>query len=98
MHLRFFFKVVDRRRGGCGPFESPGVPGIVAGDFATPVRNNEVVSKDQDGYSLDQPPDGDDQIEKVPSTTRLIGVDRSRHPQKAEEVHRVERDVEANSK
>src|SRR5258708_27675906 len=98
MHLRFLLKVVDRRRGGCGPFESPGVPWIVAGDFSTPVRNDEVVSKDQDRYSLDQSSDRHNQIEKVPSTVRLVGVDRPRHPQKSEKVHGVERDVEANNK
>src|SRR5207302_9075485 len=69
-----------------------------SGDVSKPVRNDEVVCQDQDCQSLDQPTDGHNQIEKVPSTGRLIGVDRPRHPQKSEKVHGVERDVEANSK
>src|SRR5258708_16976943 len=98
MPLRFFFKVVDRTRPRCGPFQGRRVPWIVACDFSTPVRNDEVVCEDQDRNSLDQPSDGHNQIEKVPSTVRLIGVDRPWHPQKSEKVHGVERDVEANNK
>jgi hypothetical protein len=53
MHLGFFFKVVDRRRRGCGPFQGPRVPGIVASDFAMTVRNDEVVGEDENRYPLD---------------------------------------------
>src|SRR5579859_1393217 len=98
MYLRFFFKVVDRRGRRSRPFQGPGVPGIVTGNFATPVRNDEVVCKDQNRDSLDQAADGDDEIEEVPSTIRLIGVDRSRHSQEPQEVHGVERNVKANGK
>src|SRR5580658_2047660 len=98
MHFRFFFEVVDGRRRGGRPFQSPGVPWIVARDFATPIRNDEVVSKDQNRYSLDHSSDGDDKIEEVPSTIRLIGIDRPRHSQEPQEVHGVERNVKAYGK
>src|ERR1700735_1728330 len=98
MYFRFFFKVVDRGRRGSRPFQSPGIPWIVACDFATPVRNDEVICEDQNRYSLDQSSDRDDEIEEVPSTIRLIGVDGPRHSQETEKVHGVERDVKANGK
>src|SRR5579859_5149534 len=98
MYFRFFFKVVDRRRRGSRPFQGPGVPWIVACDFAAPVRNDEVVCEDQNRYSLDQSSDRHNQIEEIPPSIRLIGVDRAGHSQEPQEVHGVERDVEANGK
>src|SRR5580658_4164265 len=98
MHLGLFFEVVSRGGRRCGPFQGPCVPWIVACDFTAPVRNEEVVCKDQDRYSLNHSSDGDDQIEKVPTAVRLIGVDRPWHPQKTEKVHGIERDMEANRK
>src|ERR1700733_5081629 len=98
MHFRQLLKVVDRRWRRGSPFQCPGVPGIVACDFSLPIRDYEVVREDQDRYSLNQSPDRDNQIQEVPSTIRLIGVDRPGHPQKPKEMHRVKGDVEADCK
>src|SRR6185295_20377272 len=35
-------EVVRRRRGAHGPFECPGVPRIVSGPFAFPIRDDQV--------------------------------------------------------
>src|SRR5262245_3129727 len=57
-------KVVGRRWGAYGPFESPCVPGIIPCKSPFPIRNNEVRYKHQDGDALNECADGDDQIQR----------------------------------
>src|SRR5215831_12355084 len=82
-------KVVCRWWRADGPFESPCVPGIIPCKSPLPIRNNEVRYKHQDGDALNQCADGDDQIQRVPTTARFVGVDAARHSQESWNVHRV---------
>src|SRR5262245_2916857 len=53
-------KVVCRRWGAYGPFESPCVPGIIPCKSSLPIRNDEVRYKHQDGDALNECADRDD--------------------------------------
>src|SRR5215468_9659087 len=72
-------KVVCRRWGAYGPFESPCVPGIIPCNVSLPIRNKEVRYKHQDGDALNECADRDGQVQRVPTAARLVGVDPARH-------------------
>src|SRR5262250_1165297 len=60
-------KVVCRRWGAYGPFESPCVPGIIPCNVSLPIRNDEVRYKHQDGDALNECADRDGQVQRVPT-------------------------------
>src|SRR5262245_38887463 len=61
-------KVVCRRWRAYGPLESPCIPGVVPCKSPFPIRNNEVRHKHQYGDALNECADGDDQIQRIPTT------------------------------
>src|SRR5215469_1915655 len=63
----------------CRPLERPGIPGIVPCFCSFEIRNDEVPHEDQDGDRLNEGADRDDQVERVPTTPGLVGVDPARH-------------------
>src|ERR1700734_1067833 len=86
-------KVVCGRRRIGGPFESPGIPGIASGGFATVIRPEQVSDEDQNPGSLEENSDGHNEVPSVPTAAGLIGVDPSRHAQQSGDVHKVEGEV-----
>src|SRR5215510_2863370 len=55
-------KVVCRRWGAYGPFESPSVPGIILCNVFLPIRNDEVCDKHENGDALNECADRYDQV------------------------------------
>src|SRR5213593_686348 len=88
-------KVVRRWRGAYGPFESPCIPGIIPCRVSLPIRNDEVRYKHQNGDALNECADRDDQVHRVPTAARLVGVDAARHAEQSGNVHYVKRHVKA---
>src|SRR5450432_2207875 len=72
-----------------GPLQSPGVPRIIASEFSPEHRVKKIAYEDENRHALDQSTDGDDEVPQVPTTSRLVGVDASRHAQKSGDVHEV---------
>src|SRR6202045_2766995 len=81
-----------------GPFESPRIPRIVAGGFTAEIRPDKVSQKDQDPRSLEKNSDGHDQVPRIPTAARFVGVDSSRHAQQAGDMHEVKGQVETDDK
>src|ERR1700739_1125710 len=79
-----------------GPFQSPRIPGVASGGFATVVRPEQVTQKHHKPGGLEENPDGYNEVPCVPTTARLIGIDSSRHSQQSWDVHEVEGQVEAD--
>src|SRR5262245_13107723 len=88
-------KVVCRRWGACGPFESPCVPRIIPCKSSLPIRNDEIRYEHQNGNALNECADRDNQIQGVPTAARLVGIDAARHAEQSGNVHHVKRHVEA---
>src|SRR5437588_1087909 len=89
-------KVVGRRWRIRGPFKGPGVPRIASGGFTAEIRPDQVSQEDQNPDSLEENSDGHDEVPRLPTTARLIGVDSSRHAQQSRDMHEVEGKVEAD--
>src|ERR1700688_4274746 len=87
---------ICRRRRIRGPFESPCIPGIASGGFATVVRPEQVSQEDQDSGSLEEISDGYNEVPCVPTAARLIGIDSSRHAEQSGDMNEVEGKVEAD--
>src|SRR3984893_10981925 len=64
-------KVVRGRRRTYRPFQSPGVPWIVAGFWSFEVGINKVRDEHECGYALDECADRNDQVEGFPTRTGL---------------------------
>src|SRR5262249_12159378 len=82
-------KVVCRRWGACGPFESPCIPGIIPCRSALPIRNDEVRYKHQNRDALNECADRYDQVQRVPAAARLLSIDAARHSQQSGNVHYI---------
>src|SRR6266404_1212937 len=89
-------KVIFRRRRFSGPFESPGIPGIVSSGFATVVRPQQVSQEHQDSGCLEENADGHDEVPFLPAASWFVGVDPSRHAEQSWDMHEVEGQVEAD--
>src|SRR5579862_2568237 len=89
-------EVIFGRRRGRGPFERPRVPRIVAGRFAGTERAYDIDYQDEYGDALHQRSNRFDEIERVQSTPRLIGINAPRHPAQPREMHSVEGQMEAD--
>jgi len=68
----------------------------MAGLFAFVVRMDHVVDQNQGACGLEDGSDADDEVQRIPATTRFVGVDTSRHAEDAGDVHEVESKVEAD--
>src|SRR5215813_13253887 len=82
-------KVVCRRWGAYGPFESPCVPGIIPCNVSLPIRNDEVCDKHENGDALNECADRYDQVQRVPAAARLVRVYAARHSQQSGNVHHI---------
>src|SRR5271165_2034922 len=90
-------KVVGRRRRTHGPFECPGVPGIVAGLGSLEIRNDEVGDEDQYGDGLDESANSGKQIPNIPAAAGFVGVDAARHTEQAGDVHEIKGEMKADN-
>src|ERR1700730_8601638 len=89
-------KVIGGRRGGRGPLERPGVPGVAARDCPLEVRPQQVDDKNHGTKRLKEDTNCHDEIPGIPASTWLIGVDSSRHAKEPGNVHEVECQVETD--
>src|ERR1700680_1479248 len=89
-------EVIGRRRGVRGPFEGPGVPRIASGGFAPEIGPDQVSQEDQNPGGLEENPDGHNEVPRVPTPPRFVGVNSSRHAQQSRNMHEVEGQMEAD--
>src|SRR6516165_3960570 len=89
--------VVGWRRRSC-PLERPRIPGIVARQAALKVRPHEITDETQNSGGLEERPNGDNQVQTVPTSPRLVGVDSAWHSEKSRDVHEIEGEVKADQK
>src|SRR5437016_7399400 len=89
-------EVVCRRRRIRGPLECPGVPRITSRGFAPEIGPEQVSQEDQNPGSLEENPDGHNDVPRVPTAPRFVGVDPSRHAQQSWDVHEIECQVKAD--
>src|SRR5258708_8667127 len=83
-------EVVCRRRRSGGPFESPRIPRIASGGFATEVGPDQVSQEDQNPGSLEENSDGHNEVPRVPTAPRFVRVDPSRHAHQSWDMHKFE--------
>src|SRR5207237_4108716 len=91
-------KVVIRRRGGNRPLECRGTPRIVASHLARFSTTQEVPEADDDAENLESHADAAEEIECLPSLTRVVAIDPARHAVQSREVHREEGEIHADEK
>src|ERR1700676_727001 len=96
LHRRYEGEVVCRWWRVRRPFESPGIPWIVARKFAAEIRPNQVPQEDQDARSLEENSDRHNQVPCVPTAPRFVGVNPTRHAENSRNMHEVESQVEAD--
>src|SRR5438270_8507342 len=89
-------EVIGGRRRIRGPLKGPGVPRIASGGLTAEIGPDQVSQEDQNSDSLEENSDGHDEVPRVPTTARLIGVDPSRHAQQSRDMHEVEGKMEAD--
>src|ERR1700735_5373252 len=89
-------KIVIRRWRRCGPFERPGVPRIISGWRALEHRPQKISDEYEYRGGLKEHTDGDDQIPRIPSPSRLVGVNSARHSQYARDMHEIKCQVKTN--
>src|SRR5579864_6649736 len=89
-------KVISRRRRIRGPLKCPGVPRIASGGLTAEIGPDQVSQEDQNPGSLEENPDGHDEVPSVPTPPRFIGVDPSRHAEQSGDMHEVEGEVESD--
>src|ERR1700675_554230 len=89
-------EVVGRRRRIRGPLERPGIPRITSSGFAPEIGPEQVSQEDQNPGSLKENSNGHNEVPRVPTTPRFVGVDPSRHAQQSWDMHEVEGQVEAD--
>src|ERR1700674_5270585 len=89
-------EVIYRRRRRCRPLERPGVPRVAASGFAPEIGPEHVSQEDQNPGSLEENSDGHNEVPRVPTAPRFVGVDPSRHAQQSRDMHEVKGQVEAD--
>src|ERR1700722_3030699 len=60
------------------------------------IRPEQVGNENQNGRGLEEDADGHDQIQGVPTTPRLVGINAAGHSEKAGNVHEIEGQMEAD--
>ena len=88
-------EIVFGRWRGCGPLERPGIPGIIAGEFAFEHGVEEVANENENGHRLEEDANGDDEIPDVPASAGFVGVDAAGHAKNAGDVHEIEGEMKA---
>src|SRR5207245_11464055 len=89
-------EVVCRRRGIRGPLECAGIPRIATSGIAPEIGPEQVSQEDQNPGSLEENSDGHNDVPRVPTAPRFVGVDPSRHAQQSWDVHEIECKVKAD--
>src|SRR5215813_116742 len=89
-------KVVIGGRRTCGPFERPGIPGIVASQFTLPRGADNVDGKQENADGLTERAQCSDEIKRVPTASSVIRKDATRHPEQAGEVLCIKRQMESD--
>src|SRR5215468_1304369 len=89
--------VVGGRRRSC-PLERPRIPRVIARAAALKVRPDQIRDKTQYSGGLEERPNGDNQVQTVPTSPRLVRVDSAWHSEKSRDVHEIEGEVKANQK
>src|SRR5271154_425534 len=94
--LRDLREFVRRRRRAGGPLEGPRIPGIAPGQRTAEIRPQQVRNKKQHARGLKGYADSDNEIPDVPAAPRLVGIDSTRHPEHAGNVHEIEGQMESD--
>src|SRR6516164_10007944 len=89
--------VVGGRRRSC-PLERPRIPRVIARAAALKVRPHEITDETQYRGALEERPNGDNQVQTVPTSPRLVGVDSAWHSEKSRDVHEIEGEAKADQK
>src|ERR1700758_478441 len=89
-------EVVGRRRRIRRPLERPGIPWIASSGFAQEIGPEQVSQEDQNSCSLEENAYGHNEVPRVPTSPRFIGVNPSRHSQQAWNMHEVEGEMETD--
>src|SRR5262245_6069704 len=87
-HRGSLLEVVGRGRRSRGPFQGPGIPGIVAGRLAVSQRRKQVVNEDRITGDLDDRSERSQLVPDGPVRVGAVGVDPPRHAQHSRDVHR----------
>src|ERR1700741_1458197 len=87
-----------RRGRTYGPFQSPGIPGIVPGFGSPEIRNNQVSDESEGGNALYKCADGHEKVQRVPTAAGLIRVNAPRHSEQARNVHQIKGEMESDQK
>src|SRR3989441_5528127 len=93
-HHRQRLEVVLRRRRGRGPFERPGVPGVIARRRTAAQRDEQIGDETEETQGLEDRADRGEQVVYLPPAPYVIGVNAPRHTQDAGHMLRVKRQVE----
>src|SRR5206468_11805704 len=91
---RNFGKIIFRRWRTRGPFECPGIPGIVSSRSPFAQRQKNVYYKNERADDLECNADRANEVPNSPTASGFVRVDATRHSQDAGDVHRVEGHVE----
>src|SRR6266498_4873234 len=89
-------EIIFRRWRTRGPFECPGIPGIVSSRSPFAQRQKNVYYKDERADYLERNADRANEIPNSQTASGFVGVDATRHSQDAGDVHRVECHVESD--
>src|SRR5215472_5709426 len=89
--------VVWGRRRSC-PLERPRIPRVIARVAALKVRPHQIKDEAQYSGGLEERPNGDNQVQTVPTSPRLVGVDSAWHSEKSRDVHEIEGEVKPDHK
>src|ERR1700683_2002751 len=80
-------EVVFHRRRTCGPFECPGVPGIVSSNLPFEIRPEQISDEHGGASDLKKHTDCTDQVPDVPSEAGFVGINPPRHSQQTRDMH-----------
>ena len=89
-------EVLGRGRRGRRPLQRPGVPRVLPRQPAPPQAVDDVDDQQQHAHRRDQRPERDQHVDRAPPGQVRVGVDPARHPHQPDDVHREERQVDAD--
>src|ERR1700730_3062475 len=89
-------EVIHGWRRASGPLQSPCIPGITADGLTMEVRPKQVGHENQNGRGLKEHPDGHDQIQRVPTAARFVGINPAGHAEKSRNMHEIEGQMESD--
>src|SRR5437867_6745914 len=96
MHNGYLLEIVVRRRRRDRPFQRAPIPRVMAGCLPASQAVDEIDYENENGSRDCEGPDRRKQVPEVPSLALRIGRDATGHAEKPGDVHRKERQVEAD--